>query len=408
MRKNLAIVTTWFERGAAYVSKQLMKILSKNYNVFIYVRGGEKYARGDENWDKNYVWWGKKKYFPILTYIDIKDFNKFLTKNNIEIVIFNEQLWWEPVVFCKEKGILTGSYIDNYKEDNIELFGLYDFLICNTKRHYEVFKWHPQAYYIPWGTDINLFYPKKLSSVNNERLIFFHSSGMNPDRKGTKFLIKAVKDLYDKSQSFKLIIHSQVDLYKFLDQNEIKILKKFIDDNIIELIIKTVPAPGLYYLGDVYVYPTVLEGIGLTIAEAISMGLPTIVPDNAPMNEFVKDGVNGKLVKINKLYSRADGYYWPKCEVNIKDLSDKMYFYIQNFENLNMFKKETRKYAEKYLNWDENSSILNNLLMETKKIKINNFLKNKALNYYNKIYPMIWKYRKIYEMFDYLYHKVKK
>ena len=408
MKKNLAIVTTWFERGAAYVSKQLMKTLSKEYNVFIYARGGENYAKGDKNWDKYYVWWGKRKYFPISTYIDLKDFDKFLNKYNIEIVIFNEQWWWEPVVFCKEKNILTGAYVDYYKENSIELFGIYDFLICNTKRHYSVFDWHPQAYYIPWGTDINLFFPKNLSSVDKDKIVFFHSCGMSPHRKGTKFLIRAINELYKKTSAFKVIIHSQVDLDKFINEEEKRILNFFIENGILELIIKTVSVPGLYHLGDVYVYPTVLEGIGLTIAEAIAMGLPAIVPDNGPMNEFVKDGINGKLVKIDKLYSRADGYYWPKCEVNIEDLADKMLFYIKNFSKLNEFKFNARKYAEKYLDWNENSANLNNFLKNVMYIPIEKNLYKKALYYHNSTYPLIWQYKKVYELLDLIYHKVKR
>ncbi len=406
MKKNLAIVTTWFERGAAYVSKQLMKVLSEEYNVFIYVRGGEEYAVGDKNWDKDYVWWGRRKSFPIPTYIDLKDFERFLNFKNIDTVIFNEQHWWEPVIFCKNKNILTGTYVDYYKEDSISLFGVYDFLICNTKRHYQVFQWHPQAYYIPWGTDIELFSPKSFFSVNKNKIVFFHSCGISPHRKGTAFLIRAINNLYKITTDFKVVIHSQTDLNKFLNNEEREILKKLTDKNIVEVIIKTVSAPGLYHLGDVYVYPTVLEGIGLTIAEAVSMGLPAIVPDNGPMNEFVKDGINGKLVEIDKLYARADGYYWPKCEVNVNDLVNKMLFYVENFNNISDFKKNARKYAESYLDWMKNSSLLVSKLQNSNKQSLSSELANKALNYHNQKYPMIYKYKKIYEFVDFLYHKV--
>ena len=46
---NIGIVTTWFDRGAAQVSKQYMDVLQENNDVFIYARGGEKYAK-----NKNY------------------------------------------------------------------------------------------------------------------------------------------------------------------------------------------------------------------------------------------------------------------------------------------------------------------------------------------------------------------
>ena len=60
---------------------------------------------------------------------------------------------------------------------------------------------------------------------------------------------------------------------------------------------KTLPAPGLYHLGDVYVYPSRLDGVGLTVGEALACGLPVITTENGPMDEFVEDGFNGRLGK---------------------------------------------------------------------------------------------------------------
>ena len=39
---NIGIVTTWFERGGAYVSRQYRDLLKNDFNVFIYARGGEQ------------------------------------------------------------------------------------------------------------------------------------------------------------------------------------------------------------------------------------------------------------------------------------------------------------------------------------------------------------------------------
>ena len=87
---NIGIVTTWFERGAAYVSKQFEDVLRKDHNVFIYARAGEKYAKGDPNWDKENVYWSKKYSGIITTYIYKKEFQSWIKKNNIELILFNE------------------------------------------------------------------------------------------------------------------------------------------------------------------------------------------------------------------------------------------------------------------------------------------------------------------------------
>lgn len=60
---NIGIVTTWFERGAAYVSRQYMEALSSDpeNRVFVYARGGEAYAKKNSQWDKENVTWGDRK-----------------------------------------------------------------------------------------------------------------------------------------------------------------------------------------------------------------------------------------------------------------------------------------------------------------------------------------------------------
>ncbi len=348
---NIGIVTTWFERGAGYVSKQYKNVLEKEHSVFIYARGGEKYAIGNNDWDGEKITWGKKIPIHMPMSIDLVDFKKWISKNQLDVVLFNEQQWWDPVILCNELGIKCGAYVDYYTKETVPFFGLYDFLVCNTKRHYGVFSWHPQAVYVPWGTDINLFKPVSLGPVEKGAVTFFHSCGVSPERKGTDLLLRAFVNTLGPA---KLIIHSQTDLKIFYPQLKDLIInleksgRLFIET-------KTVPAPGLYHLGDVYVYPTRLEGIGLTMAEALACGLPLIVPDNGPMSEFINHDC-GKLVRVDRCFERADGYFWPQCEVNTGSLTTAMQYYVDNKENISEFKNKARKHAEEERNWFKNAN----------------------------------------------------
>jgi glycosyltransferase involved in cell wall biosynthesis len=348
--KNIGIVTVWSERGAGYVSKQYEKILKKEFNTFIYARGEENYAKNDSSWNDQNVTWAKKTPLSIPSSIDKNDFINWIKKNNIEIIFFNEQHWWPPIVWCKELGVMVGSYIDYYTEETIPLFEIFDFLICNTKRHFSAFSWHKNVFYIPWGTDVELFSPKSLNIINERFITFFHSAGMSPNRKGTEALIKAFSRLKGDK---KLIIHSQIKLEEKLPYLK-EIINNLMANNELEIINETVSAPGLYFKGDIYVYPSKLDGIGLTMAEAISCGLPIIVPDNPPMNEFVNENT-GKVVSIDKLYSRHDGYFWPQCEVNIDDLALKMQYYIDHKSDISKYKEKARKEALKLFNWENNT-----------------------------------------------------
>ena len=401
---KIGIVTTWFERGAAYVSKQFENILSKEYEVFIYARGGESYAIGNPNWDKPNVWWGKRKISPIhATYIDKSDFLQWIRKSGVEVIIFNEQHWFIPLLWCKRMNIKTLAYIDYYTKETVPLFDVYDGVICNTMRHYSAFKWHKHAIYLPWGTNIDLFKPMNGGLVKDGIVCYFHSAGMNAYRKGTDLFIRA----YLKSnQKGKMIIHTQRDLkQQFPDlatdiDNLIKAKK-------LDLITGTIAAPGLYYRGDVYVYPSRLDGIGLTIAESLSSGLLCIVPNCGPMNEFVTSQC-GYTVKVERYFEREDGYYWPMCEINVDQLAEIMNFLDENLNLVREMKLEARKHAEKNLSQEINFSKLNDIVRSIKFELLSNQTKNAILKYNKKglgkfenaimfFYPLLELARKVYK-----------
>lgn len=361
---NIGIVTTWFERGASYVSKQYLNALQSDdqNHVFVYARGGETYARNQNAWDYDFVTWGKinKKEYCGATGIEKKDFLNWIKNKCIDVILFNEQNWWIPVLWCKELGIKVGTYVDYYTEETVPFFAMYDYIFCNTKRHYEVFKHISQTFLIPWGTDTDLY--NCFDKSVNENITFFHSAGMNPLRKGTDTVILAFLSLpYELQEKAHLIIHTQVPLEHYLKNINVSL---YGGKTNIEVRTETVTAPGLYYLGDVYVYPSILDGLGLTVVEALSCGLPCIVSDNAPMNEFVVDGVNGKLASIEYLYSRSDGYFWPQCKVSIDSVKDQLIYYIKNSEAITSYRQIAREYAVQNFNWKDRYQLICDILRQ--------------------------------------------
>jgi len=348
MKKNIGIVTTWFERGAAYVSKQFKNALDDEYNVYIYARGGEFYAVGSVEWDKDYVTWQNKTAFYRDTYIIKKSFKKWINDNQISLVIFNEQKWLMPILWCREAGVKTIAYVDYYTKESVDLFDCYDGLICNTKRHFSVFQWHKRSSYVQWGTDIDLYKPREFSTEKNY-VTLFHSCGMSPFRKGTDLLIRAVKDI---KENFRLVIHSQVDLLKeFPKLNED--IRYLIKNNKLELVVETVSAPGLYSVGDIYIYPSRLDGLGLSLVEAISCGLGVITTDEPPMNEFIDESY-GLKVSVSKYVERNDGYYWPMAICDIGDLQKKIEAALRNTTELKKIKKMARLCAAEKYDWKAN------------------------------------------------------
>lgn len=345
---KIGIVTTWFERGAAYVSRAYMDNLrAEGHEVFIYARGGEQRKIKDPKWNGDYVTWG---YSLEGSNINDSHFFKWIESNHLEAILFNEQTIYRTVALTKKRypNVKLAAYIDYYTETSLPYFNIYDFVICNTKRHLQAMDGHPQAYYLKWGTDVDLFSPQKREE--HSKVVFFHSAGMST-RKGTDVLVDAFIDgkLYEKSE---LIIHSQIPVNKVC-----RYTKDELSQFGIKVIEETVTAPGLYYLGDVYVYPTRLDGLGLTMYEALACGLPVITTDYPPMNEVIDESV-GRLVKVERNYAREDAYYWPMSVCDKQSLIDCMNEYIKNSSLLKCQQEMARKKAVDEFDWKKQAFFL--------------------------------------------------
>lgn len=92
--------------------------------------------------------------------------------------------------------------------------------------------------------------------------------------------------------------------------------------------------------GDIFVFPSAYEGFGLTLAEAMSIGLPGIGYKNcSAVNELIQDGVNGLLAD--------DG---------VDSLAEKMQQLMENQEMRARFGKAAHEAMKQYnsaIIWDE-------------------------------------------------------
>ncbi len=208
------------------------------------------------------------------------------------------------------------------------------------------------------GTDINIYKPK---NIKHNKLTFFHSVGMSL-RKGTDILIDAFIDgkIYEHSE---LVIHTQIPI-----ENNCCYTKEELKRYNIKIIEKTVTAPGLYHMRDIYVYPTRLDGPGLTMYEALASGMPLITSDFPPMNEFGSlDFI--KYVKIQNHYCRKDAYYYPMVICEKDSLIEAMMWYVNHPESLENQKLLARVYAEKNYTISE-TTVCGIVSMKKSKIQI--------------------------------------
>ncbi len=350
---NIGIITTWFACGAGMISKSYERTLATKNKVFIYARGG--HSKDDPLWNGNNVTVAPPH--PSSTGIHIRHFKRWINRNSIDVIIFNEQRHWKVITSARESGVIIGAHVDYYTADTVPFFNLYDFLICNTKRHYSVFKDHPQSCYCPWGTQTDVYKPA--DNRPDRPLTFMISAGWGGekakaaswlDRRGAGMTLRVFPRVKGECR---LIVLSQVPLEQCPDEWADAVNS----DNRIEFRVGTFnPVP--YNDGDVYVYPSRLDGIGLTLPEALSAGLAGITTNSPPMNEFVKDDENGILVDVKDYRGRPDGYYWAESICDESSLWNALQFYINEPEKMNLHAANARSLAEKELSWEVNSAFL--------------------------------------------------
>jgi hypothetical protein len=159
------------------------------------------------------------------------------------------------------------------------------------------------SYIMPVGIDTDKF---KISKKNNEKVTFLSIGEFNY-RKGWDILLSAFIDEFNGDDNVKLIIksfeHDKMEsTYKKRILNKIEELKNTKNNPpIIECItniLKPNELPNIYKNIDIFVMATLGEGFGLPMAEAMSCGIPCILPNNSGYLDFVKN-YNGWLTKVN-------------------------------------------------------------------------------------------------------------
>lgn len=367
---NIGIVTAWFPAGGGYVSKAYREILKDKHPVFVYARTG-KIMKGDAEWDDPLVTWAPTHY--LTTGIWAGHFRRWIKRNRIDLILFNEQRYWQPVLVAKSLGVRVGAYVDYYTQRTVPAFAIYDFLICNTKRHASVFDWHPACHYIPWGTDVDKFKPPAV--VPARKLTFLHSAGWcgehsvnseHMDRRGSRIAMAAFNKV---KGDCRFLLYSQSPLEKCSEVWK----KQIASDMRVEFRCGTFD-PFPFHEGDVYVYPSRLDGVGLSLPEALSSGLAGVTTDCAPMNEFVSDGVNGSLIKVSRFICRPDAYYWPESICDVDHLTTTMQRYVDNPSVIAEQQREARLRAVEKLDWRKNAntlcSIIGSVMIQTPRLEL--------------------------------------
>lgn len=154
---------------------------------------------------------------------------------------------------------------------------------------------------------VPLPFEQKLMDNNGEdsgRLLYV---GTVEPRKGLLYLIESLGILKEKQVKFTLDIVGKIvdDAYY---QDLLCLIKKYnLEQNVFfRGRVSFEELDERYANAELFVFPSLLEGYGMVLVEAMQRGLPIVAFDNTAMPYTVKDGINGYLAKNMDYVDLAD------------------------------------------------------------------------------------------------------
>ncbi len=149
---------------------------------------------------------------------------------------------------------------------------------------------HHRVWYVPNGVEERFFIPREYSPRAALRLLYV---GTWLDRKGIYYLRDAFEVLAAKVPGIRLTVAGCLQDAEPIRDFFPPSARPSVD------VIPLVPSaqmPDLYAQHDVFVIPSVFEGLPLVLLEAMATGMPVITTETCGMMDVVKDEVSGLLV----------------------------------------------------------------------------------------------------------------
>ena len=183
----------------------------------------------------------------------------------------------------------------------------------------------------PYGVNIEDFKPKK-EFKRNEKMRFLFVGSFS-QRKGISYLLQAFKELEDAGENVSLTMAGRGIMdYELVKSYKLKCLETHINLPIEKLV-------ELMQESDVFVFPSICEGFGLVLVQAMATGLPLITTYNTSGPDFIEEGKDGFLIEAQ----------------DVEAIKNKVKYFLQNPEEVKRM-GQNAIIKSKDFTWDKFSS----------------------------------------------------
>ncbi len=141
----------------------------------------------------------------------------------------------------------------------------------------------------PYGVNIKDFKPRKdFRKIDKMRFLFV---GSFSQRKGISYLLQAFKELENEGENISLTMAGRGIMdYELVKSYDLKCLETHVNLPLEKLV-------ELMQESDVFVFPSICEGFGLVLIQAMATGMPLITTYNTSGPDFIEEGKDGFLIE---------------------------------------------------------------------------------------------------------------
>lgn len=178
------------------------------------------------------------------------------------------------------------------------------------------------------------------------KFVIGHVGRFHP-QKNHEFLIDIFKEVHDKNDNAILLLVGEGDLQESIQK---KVYNLGLDNNVIFTGVRS-DIPELFQAMDMFVFPSLYEGLGIVLIEAQASGLPCVVANTIPEEALITDNVKQvSLTGSPKVWTEAilkpvDSYERKSTYAKIKDSGydiEESHRWLQEFYLGLVEKDETR------------------------------------------------------------------
>lgn len=312
---RVGIVTKWFNRGQAFVSRYVRDALDEvGHETFILARPTKDKGAMAAHIDRTGVWDQPGVTEASDWEVPPEEYDRWIADNGIEVVHWDNCYQHEEIARLRQSGVKTvGRFVWEMfsPEDAAPAKEAYDVLYSMTRCEQARYAgFGIESPYVQWGLHPELLEAAekaKLGAGSVERgatdagsnlraptsdlVRFYFPGALLGPRKPHREVVEAFRAA--RGDNLRLIFKAQLERRMNYLENAAA------EDPRIELVIDDMPTDehlALFAGCDVCLGPSRWEGLGLFLYEAVAFGMPQITNDSPPMNEVVRDGVNGLLV----------------------------------------------------------------------------------------------------------------